>query len=353
MIDWLRRLFSRTDPVEDLVSAYVDADDEAERALIEDRLLAVGADLDEVKAIRATSRMLRGVATVEAPRSYALTAETLAQRGYSDAETERILNPRMGGIRTRLARPTVFVPLAIGALALIGVAVLTIGDITDYATERFDEDVHSPISVQGEARTLESAIEPGMPGEAGEPGELGLSGQPQGQGIPGLQRASDAVVTVVVEKEVQVAGETVVQTVVVETVIVEMEVVKEVEVERVVEVEREVVVEREVAEAPTPTPQPAMEMAKELDVDERSAEPGAMMSDAPALTAEGIEAQEEGDEAEIDDPCVVAPTATATTPGKSDELASPTPTASAVPTCTPTPTPTATSTATATPTPSP
>lgn len=353
MIDWLRRLFSRTDPVEDLVSAYVDADDVAERALIEDRLLAVGADLDEVKAIRATSRMLRGVATVEAPRSYALTADTLAERGYSENEIDRILNPSSVGISSRLARPTVYIPLVIGALAIVGVVALTIGDISDYATERFPG---SADAVPGLPGAPGAPGEPGMRGEAGAPGEPGAPIEPgepasTGSGVPALKGVVEPDQTVVVEKEMAVVEKIIVEKEVV--VEVEREVVKEVEVERVVEVEREVVVEREAEIAPTPEATvAAAAMAMEA---ESVMEPESMMTDAVESPVEKKDTDDELREALEEDPCVIEPTATPTVVGAPSDTASSTstPTASAVPTCTPTPTPTTTPTVTATPTPSP
>ena len=75
--------------------------------------------------------------------------------------------------------------------------------------------------------------------------------------VPVQVQGETVIQTVVVEKEVEVAGETVVQTVVVEreTVVeVEKQVVKEVEKEVVREVEKEV--EREVLVEVTPTPEP-------------------------------------------------------------------------------------------------
>ena len=366
MIDRLRRLFSREDPTEDLISAYVDTEDEIERARIQKQLRSTNADLDDLQSLRDTSRMLRSVDTVEAPRSYALTPDTLAQRGYSDREIDRILNPRSGWDSSKLARPTVYVPLVIGALALIGVAVITIGDITDYATERFDESADGPAGFRapGEPGAPGKTGQLGVPGDPGAPGEPGAPSEPEAkaaQGIPGLSGAPSPDEAVTIEKEVKVEAETVIQTVivekevvVVETVIVEKEVVveiekevvKEVEVERVIEVEREVVVEREVEVAPTPAPAvAAMAMEAKEEVQAES-----MMTDETASPLAKQDTDDERKEEPSDDPCVVDPTATATVAGATPNTASPTPvsTASAVPTCTPTPTPTSTSTATPT-----
>ena len=305
MIRWLRKVFTRDDPVEDLISAYVDSDESAELKQVEQRLREAGVDVEELRSVRETANLLSGLDTVEAPKSYALTPDTLAERGYSEREIERILNPRRRFADLRLGRPAVYVPLAIGALALIGVAMLTIGDITEYATDRFDAPSGDTI--------VQTVV---------------------------VEKEVVVVQTVVVEKEVVVAGETMVQTVVVEkevevakvvevervvTVVVEKEVVKEVEVEKEFIVEREAMIAEESA---PPEATPAPEVA-EFKIELSSGE--------PEPTATAFPAQ---------NPCAIDPSATPTTePYPHTPSASPTatPTATAtvtlVPTCTPTPTP--------------
>ena len=88
MIDWLRRLIRGPDHVEDLISAYLDAPNEMDLDRIEERLRAAGVDVDELRSVRQTSQLLRSTETVEAPRSYALTPETLADRVRSHYESE-------------------------------------------------------------------------------------------------------------------------------------------------------------------------------------------------------------------------------------------------------------------------
>ena len=126
------------DPVENLISAYLDVTSDIELEGVEQRLRAAGVDVDELRTVRETAQLLRSLDTIEAPRSFALTPETLADQGYSEGETDRILNPRSthGGFNLRNAG--VYVPLAIAAVALAGVALLTIGDLSEYVTERFD-----------------------------------------------------------------------------------------------------------------------------------------------------------------------------------------------------------------------
>ena len=351
MIGWLRRLFAREDPVEDLISAYVDSDDANALPQVESRLRDSDVDVEELRSVRETAMMLRDLDTVEAPKSYALTPETLAERGYSDREIDGILNPqrRWGGLR--LARPAVYVPLVIGALALIGVAVLTIGDITEYATDRFETSDTVVQTVIVEREVIGLPGEPGAPGAPGEPGAPELQGQqgiPELAGVPGPTGTAQAMAaakevekevvvhTVVVEKEVQVHAETVVETVVVErlveveveklvTVVIEKEIVVEIEKEVVVEVVKEVAVAAEMMESEVGAP------AEESSAED-SAEAAALAVEPTAPTSV----------TPTPDPCLAIPASTPTPALSPTVSSSPTvtPTVSLIPTCTPTPTPT-------------
>ena len=382
LIERLKRLFGRSDPNEDLISAYIDSTDEAEPGRIEEMLRASGVDVENARSVRETSRLLRSLDTVQAPRSYALTPDTLAEHGYSDREIEEILDARSrrGGLRLRNA--AVYVPLAIAAVALTGVALITIGDLTDYVTDRFDGESEAAagaldsLTVAGEmvvqtvvvekqvvVETERMAMEAPAAVEAtGVPAKSTETAVPSPSPTPELKRVIQTVlvekavvVTVVVEKEVQVAAETVMQpvevvkvvekivekevpvTVVVEKVVEvekEVEVIKEVEVERVVEVvvEKEVMVEA----MAVPTATPAV-MAK------------------TAAASESPEAAEDSADPPKEAPCAIIPTPVSK-PSASPETATtpePTPTMLPIPTCTPTPTPTPTATETSTPTPTP
>ena len=357
LIEWLKRLFGRSDPTEDLISAYVDSTDEAEPERIEEMLSGSGVDVDDARSVRETSQLLRSLNTVEAPRSYALTPDALAERGYSDREIDEVLDPRTSRGRLRLRSAAVYVPLAIAAVALTGVALLTIGDLTDYVIDRSD-----PVETIVMERQVQLASDTGDPtteplGEVVVEKEVVVEREVEVAGETVVQTVvvekevfveTEVLVTVVVEKEVQVAGETVVQTVevvvekevpvtvVVEKVVevekvIEKEIVKEVEVEVVVEVEKEVAVKA----VPVPTATPA--------------------TIAKAAAHEGREEIEETVEPPKESPCAIIPTPESK-PTKSPEEATtpePTPTMLPIPTCTPTPTPTATFTPTPSPSPTP
>ncbi len=330
MIGRLRRLFRRdeADPVEDLVSQYVDSESEFDRAHIESNLHGSGIDAEDLQSIREVAEMLRSSDTVEAPRSYALTPETLAARGYSEDEAAKILNPRSGWGGIRLRTTVVYVPLTIAVVALAGVALLTIGDLSEYVTDRFDSGAVEDSPVIAE-RAAQSSDAPGEPGTPGVP--------PLVQTVV-VEKEVIVLRTVIVEKQVQVAGETVIQTVEVEKV-VEKEVV--VEVEKLVEVEREMIVEvgvekeviREIETLPTPAAARA-EMAAEAMTKLEAAD------DEPDPTPIPTEI-----------PCAILPTATPTGSPVASTTPEPTATMSSIPTCTPTPTPSPTPTATPTPTP--
>ena len=340
MIDRLRRLFRRdeADPVEDLVSQYVDSESEFDRARIVSNLHGSGIDAEDLQSIREVAEMLRSSDTVEAPRSYALTPETLAARGFSEDETAKILDPRSGRGGLRLRTTAVYVPLAIAVVALAGVALLTIGDLSEYVTDRFDSGgvEVSTVIVERAVQSSDAPSEPGTPGEPGLP--------PLVQTVV-VEKEVIVVHTVIVEKQVQVAGETVIQTVEVEKIVekeVVVEVEKLVEIEKIVEVEREVVVEvevekeviREVETLPTPVAARAEMAAEAMTVLEAADDE---LDPTPTPT-------------EI--PCAILPTATPTPTGSPVASTTPEPTAtmSPIPTCTPTPTPSPTPTATPTPT---
>ena len=252
MIDRLRRMIRGPDPVEDLISAYLDATSDTELEGVEQRLRAAGVDVDELRTVRETAQLLRSIGTVEAPRSFALTPGDVGDQGYSEAEADKILNPRTsrGGLRLRNA--AVYVPLAIAAIALAGVALLTIGDLSEYVTDRFDElsesdTVVQTVVVEKEVQSSDSALS-GAPAATMQPAAEAME-MIEVEKVVEVEK--EVIVTVVVEKEVQVAGETVVQTVEVERIVevekvVEREVVVEKKVPVTVVVEKEVVVEREV-----------------------------------------------------------------------------------------------------------
>ena len=212
----IRRLFGRGDREDERVLAYLEdrAGEEDSRRL---------GDPEDLESLRETVRMLRNVDKVEAPRSFAVTEANLSRQGYGRDEIERILDPSSSGIRIGIGSIPAYVPLILAGIAVLGVVLLTVGDITDFATE--DQGISGPSA-------------PGLPGNPGEPGRPGAPDKAAATARP-------AVVAVGAEKEEEV----IVQTVVVErVVVVERQVIQTVEVEKVVE--REIVhtveVEREV-----------------------------------------------------------------------------------------------------------
>ena len=359
MIDRLRKLLGRSDPAEDLISAYVDSSGETDPDRIEELLNASGVDLADARSIREISQLLRSLDTVEAPRSYALTPDTLAERGYSNQEIEKILDPRSSEGGFRLRNATVFVPLAIAAIALMGVALITIGDLSEYVTDRFDplpEPPEEPGAVVIETVEVEKEVVAEVEKMVAEaPAELSIQLNQGESGLADPPASVRTVVvekevinhfyTVVVEKEVAVTGETAVQTV---EVIVEREVVVEklvpvtVVIEKLVEVEKEVV--REVEVVKEVEVERVIEVEKEVILDAEPAPTPLPETMAEAAVSEAQEAAEESAGPPKDSPCAIIPTPVVT-PSVSPEVSAtpePTPTVLPIPTCTPTPTPTAT-----------
>lgn len=225
MFGIIRRLFGRGDAEDERVLAYLeDRASEADSRRLEDS--------EDLESLRETVRMLRDVNDVEAPRSFVVTEENLSRQGYSRDEIERILNPSSSGIRIWIGSIPAYVPLILAGIAVLGVVLLTLGDITDFAME--DQRTSGPST-------------PGLPGAPGEPGQPGAPAKaaPAATARPGIaavgaEKEEEIIVqTVVIERVVEVERQ-VVQTVEVERV-VEREVVHTVEVER--EVMSEVVVE--------------------------------------------------------------------------------------------------------------
>ena len=231
MFGIIRSLFGRGDADDERVLGYLeDLASEADSRRLEDS--------EDLESLRETVRMLRDVAEVEAPRSFAVTEESLSRQGYGRDEIERILNPSSSGIRIGIGSIPAYVPLILAGIAVLGVVLLMFDDITDFAIE--DQGISGPSA-------------PGLPGAPGEPGQPGAPAKaaPAATARPGIaavggEKEEIIVQTVVAERVVEVERQ-VIQTVEVERV-VEREVVHTVEVER--EVMTHVVVETVAVETP-------------------------------------------------------------------------------------------------------
>ena len=340
MISWIKDVFRRDRGDVDDELAFAERRGETGRA---DSTSSRFADDAEMNELRATVDALRKVGGVNAPRSYALTPETLTDAGYSQLEINRILG---SGIRPvpLWHRPVVRqLPLAVTALALLVGGYFAFAGSTDLLSPT---TVPVTTVVEREARF---AVTRQVEAEV----EVEVQTVVIERDVESL--GSMAPVTVEVERLVEVTGETILQTVVVEReVMVEREVQAEVtgeaqvtrEVE--VEVEREVtrvademlmmedevsaevtaqvavtrVVEREVQAEVTGEPQLTREAAGMM-MDEESAELQATVAAAPTWTPA---------------PAGLMPSATATVPPE------PTPTATPQPTVRPTQTPVPTAT---------
>ena len=382
MIERLRRLFGRSDPLDDLIASYHDAPSDEELAHIEDRLRAAGVDIEELRSVRETTRLLKSAETVEAPRSFALTPEMLAARGYSDSEIEKTLNPQSGAIRFRLRNAAVFVPVAIVGLVMVGAAVLLIGELSDYVIDRQEEAVPE-VELSFDVATARPAATEAPTAIAA------AAAQPASSAATAVAASmEEASIETMVEVEKEVIREAEVESVIERTVVVDLapaataglpvveRKVEKVEVEKVVEVEGETIVEivEEIVEVERAEDNEAVHTV----VVEKEAE-AALMSEAAMevveeATVEAVPTPEPEDtfseperyvepaSASVVDeetatptvvPCMLPPEAspTASTMATVSETPEPTATVSPIPTCTPTPTPTPTATPSTTSTP--
>ncbi len=378
MMRYIHRMFGKAEVDDDSVLAY-----------LEDRVSATetqeaGEPACDLDTLRETVRLLRQVGPVEAPRSFAVTEESLVRQGYSEHEIERILSPGGPSIAIAVRRRLTYVTLAIAGFAALGVALISIGEFSGGDDESAQVRVESAagdtvvqtvmvekeVQIAGETVAIftperESTPAAGLPGPPGEPGITAVGIEKEAEKV--IEQASEdddqfemvasedvtvvvesevaaefVVQTVVVEKEVVVAGETVRVTEVPKEVVIEREVV--VEVETVIE--KEIVVEDAMLEVPTPALEPT-----KVPVAERAVRAAA----APADRAEPLP---------TDTPTATAthtltptwtptntPTQTPTHTPTPTETRTPTPTPSSTPTFTPTPEPTATLSPTPTPEP--
>ncbi len=150
----------------------------------------------ELSSLRETVALLRSLDAVEPKGSFVLTAENLSRRGYNDRQIESILAPRRTSSwsRTGIGRVPVYVPAAISVIALLGVAMLAIGDIREYVSDNLLSRSETQMEV---AVQIESAGDPGRPG------------MPVSPSMPSLKATVAVEKQVVVEKEVVVEIETV------------------------------------------------------------------------------------------------------------------------------------------------
>ncbi len=328
MIEMIRRLWRRSDRDDNAISDYLASGASPELLeRLETTLAQAGHDIDELREIRQTAELMRSIDTLEAPRSYALTPDSLVQRGYSGREIDSLLYGTSGWQRSIWRRVIVYSSATVGAfallvVALVGVVLLVSGGeagspfglgAAEESIQRFEAG--RGFSVAGESVTVVEmeSVEPVGAGATAAPVAIAPLPTPTPNVIY-IEIQGEAVAAEVT-RIVEVTREVVVEKVIVQTVVVErqVEVVREVEVERIVEIEKIVEAAPSPLRAPTTTPAPAAFAADALEA-------------VPTL-------------APTPDPCVIPEETTPTPTGSpsTEGVTEMTP----VPTCTPTPTPTA------------
>ena len=167
----LNRLIGRTDSSIDAVNAYVEGNaSQDEIKLIENMMRENPALEKDFATQRSLLEVLNRVDTIEAPRSFAVTPEMVAAAEKSES--------LFSGFAELFApqRKLALAPAVIAGIAALGVALLTLGDITGLVDQNRgsgDDFVTSAASTQIEVQVA---------------GDSSVS--------------SDVIVTVVVEKEV-------------------------------------------------------------------------------------------------------------------------------------------------------
>ena len=179
----LNRLIGRTDSSLDAVNAYVEGNASPDEIKLIEQMVRENPALEkDLTTQRSLLQVLDRVDNIEAPRSFAVTPEMVAAAERSESRLSRLAELFAPQRKLALA------PAVIAGITALGVALLTLGDITGVVDQ-------NRLSGEGSFTTTKAA-------------EIGR--QTEG-GVSIIEResessvADDVIVTIVVEK--QVAGD--------------------------------------------------------------------------------------------------------------------------------------------------
>lgn len=185
----LNRLIGRKDQSDirdDAVNAYVDGNASNDELKIVEEMMCENPSLEKDLSTQQTLRsVLSRVGTVEAPRSFAITPEMVAAAEGSESRLQRFAELFAPQRKLALA------PAIIAGIAALGVALLTIGDISgiiEQSEARRDE----AFSTGARSESSDGGASVGSTGNPGNPGAAGAPGEP---GSPGLEAEVTVVVT--------------------------------------------------------------------------------------------------------------------------------------------------------------
>ncbi|MBT3555783.1 MAG: hypothetical protein HN926_05620 [Chloroflexi bacterium] len=159
---FLNRVISRKDLSIDAINAFVEGNASADEIQLVERLIRDDASLErDLSTQQALRSVLGRIEKIEAPRSYAVTPEMVAAAEGHDSLLSRVAELFAPQRKLALA------PAAIGVIAAVGVALLTIGDATGI--------VDQSSSSQGESFST-AEISESADGGASSPGVAGSPG---------------------------------------------------------------------------------------------------------------------------------------------------------------------------------
>jgi hypothetical protein len=167
---FLNRLIGRTDLSIDAVNAFVEGNASADEIQLVENLMQDNPSLErDLSTQQALLSVLGRIEKIEAPRSFAVTPEMVAAAEGQDSLLSRIAElfaPQ---------RTLALAPAAIAVIAAVGVALLTIGDVTGVVDQSSSSRSESFSSAEIAESADGGSLSPGVAGVAGAPGSPGSS----------------------------------------------------------------------------------------------------------------------------------------------------------------------------------
>ena len=168
---FLNRLIGRKDLSIDAVNAFVEGNASSDEIQLVENLMQDNASLEKDLSTQQALRSVLGrIEKIEAPRSFAVTPEMVAAAAGQDSLLSRVADLFAPQQRLALA------PAAIAVIAAVGVALLTIGDVTGVVDQSSSSRSESFSTAEiFESATSGGASSPGAAGAPGNPGDPGSS----------------------------------------------------------------------------------------------------------------------------------------------------------------------------------
>ena len=168
---FLNRLIGRKDLSIDAVNAFVEGNASSDEIQLVENLMQDNASLEKDLSTQQALRSVLGrIEKIEAPRSFTVTPEMVAAAAGQDSLLSRVAELFAPQRRLALA------PAAIAVIAAVGVALLTIGDVTGVVDQSSSgRDGSFSTAAISESATSGGPSSPGVAGAPGNPGDPGSS----------------------------------------------------------------------------------------------------------------------------------------------------------------------------------